>query len=168
MDSYLTNATAATLISQLGLTRLAAKTTAEQDTLLLLASIDVDAAGPWQGRKYDPEGAITGTVQEREFPRVPHEDQTVVWDWDEDADAAVVPWNVNAAVAIQANELADTDRQAHLQKLRDGLAAQSAGSLSESYRAEAIAAGPQTNWQRLSDRAKAMLARYRATYGEYL
>ena len=152
MTSYLDPTSAADLIASLGLSKLAAKPAAEQATLLLLASLDIDAAGPWQGSKCDD-------AQERAFPR----------SWagsGQQAAGSEVPDDVLAAVALQADALCDTTRQTRLAKLRDGLASVSVGSLSESYSRQPAAGSGQ--WENLCERSRGLLAKYRLRSGRIL
>ncbi len=154
MEAYLTltdaDALAATL---LGLTHYQAADDATRSAALLTASIEIDAASRWQGRKYDPD-------QAREFPRVPYEG--TVWDWVDGY--AVVPDLVRIAVLRQADFLLDTVRRAKLAQIEDGLASQSVGSISESY-ARPTPAGQASGWDRLCSEARDLLARYRLTSG---
>jgi hypothetical protein len=111
------------------------------------ATADVDAAGPYQGRRYDTTGA-----QVLEFPRVPYESpgpygrQLVygatgrtgvadqVWDWDDATKTAVVPLNVKRAVVYQADAILAGVRGPALDAQQLGIASQSVGSMSKSYR----------------------------------
>jgi hypothetical protein len=121
---------------------------------LSLASLDVDAAGPWQGRKYD-----LSTPQVLEFPRVAYETAAsvsrfqggqlgagvalvnggfgfgnLVWDWDAANNVAVVPAAVKMASVIQADAILDGKLAKLLDDLYSGVASKSVGSLSVSYR----------------------------------
>jgi hypothetical protein len=129
-----------------GMSALIGSTTDAQASLLEQASLDVDAAGPYQGRKYDPS-------QEREFPRVPYPasgDATLygatsaagavlgdlVWDWDADTNAAVTPLNVKKAIAYQAAFLLTGAAQEAANRqaaIVSGLSSQSVSGMSESY-----------------------------------
>jgi hypothetical protein len=105
------------------------------------ASVDVDRAKPYQGRKYDAD-------QLNEFPRAPYDGASAagsagavragaapaVWDWDRQASEAVVPEDVLIAVVFQADaELAGT-REARLAAQHDGVVYDLTGSLAESYK----------------------------------
>jgi hypothetical protein len=106
----------------------------------------------FQGRKYDP-------AQRLEFPRVAYDSGAigfpvpqlrdprtltvpdVVWDWDADAKAAVVPAAVKRAVLYEADSIISGKRDAALDAQQAGLASQSIGSASETYRAPTAGAG---------------------------
>lgn len=154
MDAYLDHTTAAPLIAALGLSRLAELDDATLDQLLLRASIAVDSAARWQGRKLDPS-------QERAFPRVPSAGAISA-----EALGAGVPSDVLVAVVYQANDLADPARQAALQKRLDGLTSKSVGSLSEGYAQPG--SGTEVAWQALCQPAQALLAKYRLSSGRIL
>lgn len=185
-SAYVTSVAEANAIANAltGLASWKAATDDAKSAALLGASIDIDAAGPWQGRKYD-------LAQVLEFPRVGYESPvpacggplggvsagglagvgSTVWDWDTVAQAAVVPLHVKRACVMQADAiLAGTLYQA-LAEQSMNIASQSAGSLSVTYRdpaaaASAIAGGGSTNglgWQ-----AKQILGRYRIRQGRIL
>src|SRR5687768_9997064 len=94
--AYLTNTDADALAATLPtLPAWSAASSANKTKALERASIDVDAAMPYQGRKYDAD-------QANQFPRIPFDDapgsaaqganpRAGVWDWDADANEAVVP-----------------------------------------------------------------------------
>src|SRR5690242_974788 len=116
MPAYLTSSDADAIAATLPAALLAAYLAADdaaKTAALVQASADVDAAGPYRGRRYDPPPAGAQTL---EFPRVAYDtgviatqfpvgapfmrpDQQligdVIWDWDKDANggqgAAVVP-----------------------------------------------------------------------------
>ena len=101
------------------------------------ASIDVDRAMPYQGRKYDPD-------QPNQFPRVPYDGAAsagrgagavpAVWDWDAQANEAVVPQDVLLAVVFQADAELAGAREARLAAQHDGVVYDLTGSLAESYK----------------------------------
>lgn len=114
-----------------GVTALLAKSDDELAVLLLAASLDLDAAMPYQGVRYEAD-------QAREFPRYQRAEGSAgnvpgVWDWDIDPDAAVIPQRVKFACLHQAASLLDPGFQRRLEAIRSGLASQSVGSMSESY-----------------------------------
>jgi hypothetical protein len=153
----------------LGLSSLVAATAALRQPAVDLASIDVDNAGPFQGRKYalgnqGSSGTDEAAYQEREFPRVPY--GGFYWDWSDEKDAAVVPDMVLIATLLQADNIVAGQRDQRLQAIADGLASQSVGSLSESYRDVPAAMGQEA--QRLCARAAEIMARYRLRTGRML
>jgi hypothetical protein len=135
------------------------------------ASSDVDAAGPFQGRKYV-------TSQIRAFPRVAYETlpagyvqqgrtglADTVWDWDEATNAAVVPMDVKQAVLYQANAILAGGRGRIQEAIHGGLASQSVGGMSESYRP----GGSVTDGLGVvCQPAAALLSRYRLRTGRLL
>ena len=175
--SYLTldeaDAIAGTLLSGLVAAYMAAEPPQKQ-AALEAASADVDGACRWQGRKYDGDGAISGTAQVLEFPRLAYGDASYaiaptlgslcnIWDWDADTATAVVPEAVKRAVVIQAADRLDGRRLGRLDG-RAGLIAQTTGSLSETY----TAAGPTEAMRRLCPEAAALVERYRLRSGGLL
>lgn len=141
--------------------------------LLLAASIDIDSAMRYQGLKYAPD-------QVREFPR--YRDATAdrrrdadtgqyltsspVWDWDSDAGVAVVPQAIQDACIIQAAWInASPEASARLDAIRSGLAAQSIGSLSETYLTPSSLPG---GFSGLCNRAQQLCERYRLKTGGLL
>ena len=128
---------------------------------LLLASVDLDAAGRWQGRKYDP-------AQEREFPRIAYVGSdprsaggaAVIWDWNEGSQAAVVPVAIGLAVLWQADAILDGARDERMQAVLDGVTGRTVGSLRETFGA----ATPRI----LCQRADAIVAAYRLRQGRLL
>ncbi|QOV90890.1 DnaT-like ssDNA-binding protein [Humisphaera borealis] len=178
--SYLTVATASAVLVSVPSTQLAAyRAASDADKLaaLVQATAEIDAAGPWQGRRYDLDPA----VQTLEFPRVPYERyQTApgqairppaayaiaeqVWDWDDTTKTAVVPRNVKLAVLHQANAILLGERAARLDAQHDGLASQDVGSLKESYR-PAAGGGREKNLVR---QAADLLRPYRLKSGRIL
>ena len=90
MEGYLDHLTAAPLLVAMPwLSRLSAMTDADLDAALLRASIEIDTAAKWQGRRADPD-------QEREVPR------------DDDTEP---PQRVLLAVLHQAEASADGSRR---------------------------------------------------------
>jgi hypothetical protein len=107
-------------------------------TALLRASIDVDNAMPYQGRKYASD-------QTNQFPRVPYDEppgtagfdrdpRASVWDWDAGANAPVVPPDVLSAVVLQAVSIISGNREARLGAQHDGVVYDQTGSVAESYK----------------------------------
>jgi hypothetical protein len=143
---------------------------------LVAASLDVDRAMRYQGRKYDP-------TQILEFPRVAYTSSDgyggvtlqaatlqavqggdVVWDWDLDDNVAIVPPNVLKAVLYQADSILTGDRDGRLQAIADGVASQQIGSASESYFKAASSAGPSP----LAQQANRIMEFYRIRQGSVL
>jgi hypothetical protein len=179
MAAYLTHTEADALAATLpGLASyLALATTAAKDAVLLQASEEIDDAMPYQGRKY-------ALGQEREFPRVGYESAGVrgqeagvsdatlipstIWDWDEAEAEAVVPARVKLAVLRQADYLASGRREAMVQRQESGLASQSVGGMSESYKDVADAGGGTEAMGLLCVEARSAMARYRLRSGPML
>jgi hypothetical protein len=144
--------------------------TGDQKTALLVRASDQIDACRWQGRRYDSDP----DVQAREFPRIvgelPDDGSAglpypgypsrggTVWDWDSEANAAVVPEAVERATWLQALSLLDPARAARLDDRHDGVASQSAGGASESY-------DPARGASPLCRRAWELLGRYRLRTG---
>lgn len=166
MDAYLTNENARALAASLG------STLPEDDVILagrlLRATLDLDSAMAYQGRKYQRE-------QEREFPRIDPRRETfpdlqssvsidplapsgTIMDWDAATQTAVVPPLILAACVLQAEWLGNAAVQKQLTAIASGLAGQQIGSGSETYGA----ASP------LCPRAMQLLAKYRIRSGELL
>jgi hypothetical protein len=180
--TYLTVSDAASLAGTLPAAQTAAFLALSADAqaaALSAATADVDAAGPYQGQKYTE-------TQTLEFPRLPYLESIdlvnttkpahwpamragtggrtrQIWDWDDATNTAVVPRNVKVAVLHQAESIAANVRQGRLEARHDGLASQSVGSLSESYRDV-----PITGLGSLCFRAANLLNRYRAKSGRLL
>lgn len=168
--SYCTLAEADAIAAALpGLASFKASTADARTAALLLATVDFDAAYRWQGRKYD-------LLQTLEFPRLAYGElgaasrqyaaastlsADVVWDWDDDANAAIVPTDVKRAVVFQADSIISGDRDGRLQAITDGLASQAVGSMSESYR-------PDMPPKRLCARADALAQKYVLRSGQML
>jgi hypothetical protein len=147
------------------------------------ASIDIDAAGPWQGRKYQ---IAWGTTAEQvlEFPRVAYDDGAawpwgyplpttptpgggvVVWDWDVVNRVAVVPAKVEEACLYQSEDVLAGSRAKRIQAIADGLASVATGSLSESYRTALAASGGVPGI--LCLRAEQIMKQYRLKQGRIL
>lgn len=159
-----------------GLARWQAATDDEKTAALLMASLDLDNAGPWQGCKYD-----LATPQALAFPRVPYPDYAVgcnqvatiavgaVWDWDSDNNVAIVPLDVQRACVFQADAILDetsTSLDSILDDAAKGITAKSVGSLSVSFAdaAKIVAGGGQS----LCRRAEAFMKKYRLKSGGLL
>lgn len=166
--SYLVASEARALAAALpaaDLAALLAKTDADLAVLLFAASLDIDAAMPYQGVKYDTTGA-----QVREFPRLQrsggasdalaptHLSPPGVWDWDATSGAAVVPKQVKFACLYQAASLLHPGFRGRLEAIRSGLASQSVGSLSESYLTPGSIPGGLSG---LCERSQRLMDRYR-------
>jgi hypothetical protein len=107
-------------------------------TALERASIDVDMAMPYQGRKYAAD-------QVNEFPRVPYDEawsapaydrdpRGGVWDWDSETNEPVVPGDVLLAVLLQADTIIAGTREGRLAAQHDGVVYDQTGSVAESYK----------------------------------
>lgn len=142
-----------------------------------MAADDIDAR-PYQGSKYDP-------TQARQFPRVPYGSgvpigstsyplstnntlaiATEIWDIDTDGTTVIVPLDVRKAEIFQANFLLSQGSGGdRIQAAIDsGLASQSVGGMSESYR-ESV----KKDWgYGLTPRARALLEKYRLKTGKIL
>lgn len=109
-----------------------AATEAQKGAALVQATDDLDNVA-WQGRKYD-------STQDRAFPRIHGElpadgglTSGSTWDWDEDANEAVVPDNVKQACFHQAVSIIEGARADRLNDQHDGVGSHAAGGMSESY-----------------------------------
>jgi len=145
LPAYLTQAEADTLAAaMLNLDAWGTASSAQKTAALEQASYDLDDALAYQGQKYDPTQALQfprvarSTGVEGPYPPGVPTPPSVVWDWDDDTNAAVVPPRVLRACLAQANDILDGGRKQRLDAIHDGLASQSTGSLSESYRADAL------------------------------
>jgi hypothetical protein len=184
MAAYLTRTSAATIAATCVTAQVSAylaASTAQQDAALAQASEDIDAAMRYQGRKYDPDGTVTGTVQEREFPRIAYGDASqwsvvsgqwpgevgAVWNWDTTTNTAVVPANVLRAVVLQANDRILGTRLAAM-AARQGLQSQSTGGLSETFSQGSQISGSQISENILCPDALAIMSRYRLRQGKLL
>jgi hypothetical protein len=140
MSSYLTDSEADALAATLpAMTAWGAASSGNKTKALERASLDVDNAMPYQGRRYDP-------AQPNQFPRVPydappgtssdfgHDPGAGVWDWDADADEAVVPEDVLVAVLFQADTILAGEREPRLASQHDGVVYDQTGSVAESYK----------------------------------
>lgn len=142
--SYLTVAAADELAATLpALAAWSAATSPDKALALERASIDIDGAMPYQGRKYDAE-------QVNQFPRVAYDDGAgagppsaapagafsppVVWDWDAALSAAAVPEDVLLAVVLQADANLAGQREPRLAAQHDGVVYDLTGSIAESYK----------------------------------
>jgi hypothetical protein len=142
------DALAATLPSS-RLTAYRAAEDADKLGALVDATSRIDSAMRYQGQKYFP--AVTGEAQTLEFPRLARSGGSLpnvvanafpaatlaseVYDWDADNNTAMVPRNVKLATLHEANSILDGQRAGTQAAQHDGLASQSIGSASESYRA---------------------------------
>jgi hypothetical protein len=124
------------------------------------ATLDVDAAMPYQGRKLDPD-------QPREFPRAFGDrgrglpDPPFVWDWDPAARVAVVRDAVRRATLYQADAILAGHREARLSAQHDGVVYELTGALAESYKATPGAGV----WTGLCRRAWVLVRKYRLQGG---
>ena len=154
IPSYLTLEAAQGIAANLPAAMLAgwlAASSPNQSAALAMASLDVDSAGPYQGRRFDPD------TQAQEFPRVAYESRPrgrgdavlnenlslnvaplgtdVVWDWDAENLVPLIPWRVVHATIYQADSILRGDRKDRLDAIHDGLTSQSTGAAAEAYRA---------------------------------
>ena len=132
--SYLTTTEADALAATLPtLSAWAAASSGDKEKALLQASLDLDNAMPYQGRPYESD-------QTNQFPRVPYDDPAQddprpgVWDWDDDANEAIVPGDVLVAVLLQADSILAGEREARLSAQHDGVVYDQTGSVAESYK----------------------------------
>lgn len=142
--SYLTVTDADALAATLPLvTAWSAAGSVAKAPALELASQRFDLAYRFQGRRFDGTQAL-------EFPRVAYDGgrepgatyegqqqslvAATIWDWDADAGEAIVPQLVKRAVLYEANSILAADRDRVLAAIHNGIASQSVGSISESYR----------------------------------
>ena len=146
------------------------------DLVLMTATLDIDNAMRFQGRKYDPD-------QEREFPRVPRGQtpnqfgsaisdpipypsplgRIEVWDWDPANDVPIVPQKVLIAVLFQAAWLMQPQYAQRLEDIRSGLAAQAIRTSHEmNIKSGEAAAG---GFSGLGDRAQRIMDFYRLKTG---
>ena len=190
-NAYLLVAAADAIAATLpGLASFKAASAEAKAAALLQASDDIDAGLRYQGRKYDPDGTITGTVQVREFPRVPYEGSGFgwdvaglaqpgsevltagvptagVWDWDADTSTAIVPSRVLQAVVHQADSIIAGTLAASLDAQHAGLAGQTVGPVSETYVRDGGAASNAAS-SGLCRRAMQLMERYRIRQGKML
>ena len=138
-----------------------AATDDQRSAALLQATIDVDSAMPYQGRKYDID-------QHREFPRAFDSDGTAVpsrvWDWDDDTQSAIVPAGVKRATLYQADAILSGEREPRLSAQHDGVVYEQTGALAESYKSTPGSGVPTG----LCRRAWVILRRYRLQGGRLL
>lgn len=159
-----------------GLARFRAATDDQKTAALLMATMDVDNAGPWQGCKYD-----LATPQSLAFPRIPYPQYAVganqiavvtagaVWDWDSDNNVAIVPLDVQRACVFQADAILDetpTSLDSILDDAAKGITSKAVGSLSVSFAdaAKIVAGGGQS----LCRRAEGFMKKYRLKSGGLL
>ena len=167
MTSYLTYAAADAIAATIpALVAYAAATNANKAMALMQASLDVDLAMRYQGRKYLD-------TQEHQFPRI-HGDPASqspwsgcglpaggaeIWDWDPVTNTAIVPPHVNLAVLYQADSIIEGAREARLKDQHDKVASQSADGLAESY---------SGNASRLCRRAYEIMREYKLRSGSMI
>jgi len=178
IPAYLLPADARTIAASLpGMAALLALDDSTLGALLLGATLDLDGAMPYQGRKYDPTQAL-------EFPRVaygppaqsfsaflatgaPYTPDTIIWDWDPDALVPFVPYVVQVACLYQVAWLLDPSNSERLEAIRSGLAAQTMGPASETYVSPAVLAALGL-LSGLSSRVAQLMQRYRLKTGSLL
>lgn len=139
-DAYLTDAEAEEIAARLADASAWSSSTAEARAAALIQASDEIDTLRFAGRKYDPD-------QARQFPRLIERDPATwpastragsvnadVWDVDDDG-SAVVPDLVKVAAFLQARHiLASPRRMSRLEDQAAGVASQSAGGFSETYR----------------------------------
>ena len=152
LGSYSTLTTARTTALALGLTRVTAASDAALTAVLLRAAMQIDSAMRYQGRKYD-------ALQEREFPRI--EGQGSLVQSTQGADTPTIPVPVLTAKLLQADYLLASPNTQRQQAIADGVASQSVGGQSESYRPDAAA-------ELLCVEARLLLVRFRLRSGALL
>lgn len=174
MAAYLTSTDADTLAAAMptaDVSAYVAASTAQKTAALEAASERIDTAMRYQGRKYDLEQVL-------EFPRLAYGSGTIgtqlpappyppnvsvgstIWDWDSDANEAIVPSHVKRACLLEANSILAGTRDGRLDAIHDGLAGQSIGSASETYTKSDGAA------QTLCRKAMVLMDYYRLRTGE--
>jgi hypothetical protein len=128
LPSYLTLSEAESLAGAMALKVWSAKTSTEKMNALAMASMRIDAAMRYQGGKYEPDQSL-------EFPRIDGSRATTATGWRDSPgdDLIIAPNDCLHACILEADSLLLGDRDGRLQKLADGLTAQSIGSASESY-----------------------------------
>lgn len=133
---YLTVAEADALAEQLPASQTSHYTAAATDAIrlaaLVAATAAIDVAMRYQGRKY-------AAGQVLEFPRVPYENGTTIWDRDVSG-VVIVPRHVRVACLLQANAIADATRAAKLAKA-EFVKRHKTGDLETEYQAGVTAGG---------------------------
>ncbi len=167
-NPYLTAGAADTLAATLpGLDAWAGATAGAKAAAIARATIDVDNAMPYQGRKYD-------AGQANAFPRVPYDEPSGsaefgvappgVWDWDAGAGEAVTPEDVLVAVLFQADAILAGEREPRVSAQHDGVVYDQTGSVAESYK---LTQGPGVSTG-LCRAAWVLLRKYRVKSGKML
>jgi hypothetical protein len=157
----------------LALVQWGAATAAQKGAALDAASRLIDVGLRYQGRKYDPAQAL-------QFPRVAADNAggpgasinglaEIVWDWDTDTSAAVIPTAVKLACLIEADEILQdvagkSQRWRRLDEQHQGVTFDLASGAAEAYRKGVAPAGRSG----LSRRAYELLAPYRLVSGRVI
>lgn len=162
--------------AMLGLTAYKAASDDDKTAALEQAAEEIDAIR-FQGRKFDPS-------QAREFPRLAYASGSPlpsglvpvsplplvpdgVWDWDADAEAAIVPPLVQKMNLLQADYILAGTRATLLARWQAGITAQSIGSGSETYQLPSFGSlRPEETL--LHPEVRAKLAKYRLRSGEMI
>lgn len=186
-DAYLTpeaaRALAAGVMATPGMSKLLALTDDGLGMALYTASIDIDVAMRYQGRKYPSADGVTEQV--REFPRVAYSSGLTpgsvsataggilggvvgggggqVWDWDSENNVAVVPQNVKLACLFQAAWLQVSSHTKRIEEINSGVAQASIGTAGETM--NPAAEGVRT---KLGARAAQLMEKYRIRTGQLL
>ncbi len=127
-DRYLSVSEANVLaltISAASLGRWQTASTVDKERALLQATMEIDAAMRYQGRKVDPEQTL-------EFPRYPHPGE--VWNTDPATGIAIVPKQVKIATLHQANDVLDAGRHERINKQYQGIVYDQTGAMAESFK----------------------------------
>ncbi len=124
-----------------GVAAWAAASDEEKLQALRTASMRVDAAYRWQGRKYGLDADGNVIEQEQEFPRIDGTQPIDVDPTDPTSVVPVVPRNVKLAEFFEANSLLDGQRAAAVAAQHDGLTGQEIGTAKETYRAAVTSNG---------------------------
>jgi len=168
MSAYLTTTEADALAATLPAASLAAylaATTAAKAAALELATIDIDSAMRYQGRRYDGTGE-----QVLEFPRYNGSGDTdgvaTVWDWDATEEEAVIPLQVKLAVLFQADGILSGAVATRTSAGDRMIASESVGGMSQSYHAPATIM--TSGGILLVTRAAELMKRYRLRSGSLL
>ena len=167
--AYLTYAEADALAATLpAMTAWSGATNGVKTAAIERASMDVDMAMPYQGRKYASD-------QVNAFPRVPYDEASAssgfdrdpvggVWDWNSESNEAVVPDDVLLAVVLQADTIIAGTREGRLAAQHDGVVYDLTGSIAESYK-QTEGPGVTTG---LCRAAYMLLRKYRVKSGQLL
>jgi len=130
---------------------------AVKDAARAMATIDIDRAMPYQGRKYDCD-------QDLEFPRIDGS-RLIDRNLSSDDPPAVVPQKVKLAAHFQERAIIAGTLTARRDRVARGLTSMSTGSLSESY---AVSLEGFSSQDILCPEALAIMEKYRLRTGRIL